>query len=251
MRKNRGKLFGAAIGYTFGGPLGALLGTGFGAFVDLVKEDSPGSRQTFPRSLARYLVDVARCDAPLNPAEIDAIRSFFTELYGDGRLRSDVLDRLIDDALAVKEVHPAVCRNLAGETAYEQRLFLVQLGFRVASADGRINQTESSYIDACADHLQIQRYDAAVIRNECIGRFNTAEGAAARPPRPGEAYHLLGVSRGCTDEELIRSYRKLAAMYHPDRVAHLGPDFVALATKRFREIQSAYERIRADRGMPG
>ena len=31
--------------------------------------------------------------------------------------------------------------------------------------------------------------------------------------------------------------------YHPDKVAHLGEDFKALAEKRFREIQAAYRAL--------
>lgn len=30
-------------------------------------------------------------------------------------------------------------------------------------------------------------------------------------------YDILGVSKDCTDEQLKKSYRKLALMYHPDK----------------------------------
>jgi DnaJ like chaperone protein len=221
MRKNRGKLFGAAIGYTMGGPIGALLGT------------------------------------PLNPMEIGAIRNFFAELYGNGRIRSTLIDRLVDDALAAGAVDPSVCRRVVHETVYEQRLFLVQLGFRIASADGTVNAAETEFIGACAGYMEVQGYDFEVLRREWSRRSGPEDtdaasaGDASNGAGAVDEYHILGVSSTCTEEELTRSYRKLVAMYHPDRVTHLGPEFVDLATRRFREIQRAYEKIRKTRGAHG
>jgi DnaJ like chaperone protein len=43
----------------------------------------------------------------------------------------------------------------------------------------------------------------------------------------------------------------MVAKYHPDKFIgqDLDKEFVELATRRFREIQSAYEQIRKMRGM--
>lgn len=48
-------------------------------------------------------------------------------------------------------------------------------------------------------------------------------------------YEVLGVSRGCSQEELKRAYRKLAMQYHPDR--NNGDK---AAEERFKEIGEAY-----------
>lgn len=59
-------------------------------------------------------------------------------------------------------------------------------------------------------------------------------------------YKVLQVPRDATQEEIHKAWVELAAQYHPDKAAHLGPDLQALAEKRFKEIQRAYEILKRD-----
>ena len=56
---------------------------------------------------------------------------------------------------------------------------------------------------------------------------------AARDP-----YQVLGVSRGASDAEIKKAFRKLARQYHPDR-----NEGSASAEARFKEVQAAYDAI--------
>lgn len=49
-------------------------------------------------------------------------------------------------------------------------------------------------------------------------------------------YQLLGVSKGASDEEIKKAYRKLAMQYHPDR--NQGKE--KWANEKFKEINEAY-----------
>jgi DnaJ like chaperone protein len=59
-----------------------------------------------------------------------------------------------------------------------------------------------------------------------------------------DPYRILGVSEGASQKDIRAAYRQLAARYHPDKLAHLGEEFQALAERKFRAIQSAYDTLR-------
>ena len=58
-----------------------------------------------------------------------------------------------------------------------------------------------------------------------------------------DPYKVLGIDPKASQHEIKRAYRQLANTYHPDKVAHLGDEFRALAEERFKEIQQAYEKL--------
>ncbi len=81
-------------------------------------------------------------------------------------------------------------------------------------------------------------------------REGRAEKATPAPPVPAarlkDPYALLGLVPGTPRDEARRAFRALVAQYHPDKVAHLAPEFRQLAEERTRELTAAWEAI--DRG---
>ncbi len=57
-------------------------------------------------------------------------------------------------------------------------------------------------------------------------------------------WEVLGVRVGSREDEVIAAYRRMAQMYHPDKVANLGPEFKELADRKMREINAAYEALK-------
>ncbi len=62
-----------------------------------------------------------------------------------------------------------------------------------------------------------------------------------------DPYGVLGVSRGASDDEIKKAYRKLSRKYHPDSNTHRSPAEQEMAEHKFREIQEAYNQIVEER----
>ena len=79
------------------------------------------------------------------------------------------------------------------------------------------------------------------------GTGNGPEGRAG-PVRGKSPYEILEIEPGASMSEIRHAYRTLANKYHPDKTAHLGPEFQALAEEKFKEIQQAYDWLNGKSG---
>ena len=58
-----------------------------------------------------------------------------------------------------------------------------------------------------------------------------------------DPYVVLNVPRNATQDEISTSYKKLAQMYHPDKVAGLAPEYYEIAETKMKDINAAYAQI--------
>jgi hypothetical protein len=54
-------------------------------------------------------------------------------------------------------------------------------------------------------------------------------------------YEILGIGPSANDEEIKRAYRRLATLYHPDKVNHLGPKLREMAEAELKRLNVAKE----------
>ncbi len=69
---------------------------------------------------------------------------------------------------------------------------------------------------------------------------------APAPPPPlarQDPWKVLGIAPGTSKEEARRAFRALVAQYHPDKVAHLAPEFQELAERKTRALLEAWEQL--------
>lgn len=95
-------------------------------------------------------------------------------------------------------------------------------------------------------YLAPRKQRAAEFFSQSMGtgpEHSAADGPSA-DAGPQTPHDILGVAPGASQEEIRAAYRREAARYHPDKVAHLGEEFREMAERRFREIQAAYEALR-------
>lgn len=73
---------------------------------------------------------------------------------------------------------------------------------------------------------------------------NTGFADTNRPHSKHTATHwheVLGVQSDASITQIRTAYRRLQSQYHPDKVAHLGKDLIALAEQKSKEINRAFD----------
>jgi predicted nucleic acid-binding Zn-ribbon protein len=58
-----------------------------------------------------------------------------------------------------------------------------------------------------------------------------------------DPFAVLGVSQAATKDDIKAAYRSLIAKYHPDKVAHLAPEYQEIARSKSQLINSAYQEL--------
>ncbi len=86
-------------------------------------------------------------------------------------------------------------------------------------------------------------------REDLLGRETVdTEGGATVSGTTGrrDAFTVLGLEPDATLAEAKAAYKRLIVLYHPDKVAHLAPEFHRLAEQKTRELREAFEAVKAE-----
>lgn len=71
-----------------------------------------------------------------------------------------------------------------------------------------------------------------------------AQNGAGEAEAPAwDPWAVLGVRPGATADEIRDAYRAQMKLYHPDRVADLGPELQEVAHRKSLDIQRAYQEL--------
>lgn len=194
------------------------------------------ARASFARHVSTLFAELARVDGEIVRDEVRIVREFFEREMRFTRLELELVRAALKEALAQPGDLESALEECVTEMRPSERLLLLNALYELALADGEMRRSERELLNRIVRGLQISSED-----ERSIAALHLGDGA--------EAYERLGVDSGAPDEELRSAYRRLAAANHPDKVAHLGPGAVELASRRFREIREAWDEIRRLRGL--
>jgi DnaJ-domain-containing protein 1 len=66
-----------------------------------------------------------------------------------------------------------------------------------------------------------------------------------RPLTEPEAFALLGVTQGCTPDELAHAYHQKMSQWHPDKLETMAPELKDYATRQTQRINEAYQMLKS------
>jgi len=248
---------GAIIGVIAGGLPGLVIGglIGYGAGF-LLRQSLVGGLRVVQSQLLDSVFAVmgalCKADNVITRDEINAVEQMFGMLNLQGEQREQAKAAFNRGKQPEFDLDAAVdqfARISHGRRPLVQ-LFL-QLQVMAIAADGRIDPAEHAMLVRIARRLGLSEADVSQL--EALLRAGTAgpsgPGAGTPQDKLADAYMALGVTPDSDPAAIKRAYRKLISQNHPDKLAARGlPESMrAVAEERSREINSAYDLIKAAR----
>ena len=239
---NFSKWIGAALGWSFGGPIGAILGLALGSLVDgmsnskesTVYRERPQTQPgDFEVSLLILASIVIKADGKQDQRELDFVRNQFVNMYG--KERANHAFKLFKEINKQQNISTRqVCLQIRQMMQHASRLQLIHFLFGIAKADGLVTEDEEKHINIIASYLGISHNDYESIK----AMFYSSSDSA---------YKILEIDKTATNDEIKKAYRTMAKKYHPDKVIHLGKEHQKGAEEKFKQVQEAYEQIQKER----
>ena len=244
-----GKLTFGTMGMLFGGPLGAIAGAALGHHL-IDKKTSQINRQISfgqaEQSQAAYFVSIfsilgklAKADGVITRDEIAVVEGFLSSLqipqqqkqfarqvFREAKNSPYSIDDFASQLYQINRHQPTIL------------LSFMDLLFKLAAADGKLHPAEETQLKRVQNIFMISNQQFESIKSIY---FNKAD----------RYYNILDCTNKSTNEEIRASYKRLVKDFHPDTIISKGlpEEFIQFATKRFQEIQEAYEIVRKDRGF--
>lgn len=234
-----GKISGAAAGLIAGGPLGAALGALAGHF--LVDRPANSEQVTDPGiaftiAIIALGAKMAKSDGVVTGDEEEAFRQYFrVPPSEEGNVR---------------RIFRLARQDTAGFESYARQIAAIYRGnpavledildglFEIAKADGSLHVGELAFLERVADIFGFAPNEFRRIR-------------ASHFPDREDPYAILGVTHDASEEEIKRTYRLLVRENHPDSLIARGvpEEFIKLANEKLAAINSAYDKLRAERRL--
>jgi len=242
-----GKLTLGSIGFLAGGPLGAIAGAALGHH--LFDKDNNMASRALPfgqveQAQAAYFVSLfsilgklAKADGTVSREEITIVNQFLSTLRlpeEQKQFAKNIFNEAKNSPYSVDDFAAQLYQINRGQPTI--LLSFMDLLFKVAAADGKLHKGE----------------EAVLLRIKNIFRINDNQFVNLKSvyfKDAGRYYKVLNCGPDSSNDEVKSSYKKLVKEYHPDKIISKGlpEEFMGFATKKFQEIQDAYDAIRQER----
>jgi DnaJ like chaperone protein len=230
-----GKVSGAAAGLFVGGPVGALVGAVAGHFF-LDRESDPGV--TFTIAVVALAGKMARADGVVSEEEFQVFRQAFGVPPEEEGNVHRIFNLARQDIAGFEYYAGQIARLFMGNPAMLEDV--LDGLFEIAKADGVLHPEEARFLERVAEIFGFAPNEFRRIR------------ASHFAPELTDPYVILGLSYSADDNELRQTYRRLVRENHPDSLMARGvpQEFIKLANDKLAAINTAYEKICAERGLP-
>jgi len=238
-------------------------------------------REAFLKAAFSFLGYIASCDGQINRDEVNRLKVHMKKMHLSEDEQRSALQLFKAGTAPDFNASQALLEFRAATTPKLIQILLVHL-LTMARADGYLMEKELhalqwiaqevGYKSIVFNHLlkMIYEQDQLVLsrnppqpaqtdiysappktqkKEQQKANPNTHRPASNRNQDLLKAYQILGVTAEMTEDEIRRTYKKLASQLHPDKLMSQGlaQDHINAATERFKRVQAAYSFIKKHR----
>jgi DnaJ like chaperone protein len=246
-----GTFIGGTLGYVFGGPLGAIIGAALGGNFDrgikmgdqLGMGDQERVQAAFFTTTFSVMGHIAKADGHVSAQEISTAKNIMAQMQLSAEQRKAAI-RFFDQGKAADFPLQEVLQQFKKECHGRRNLIqmFIEIQIATALADGKVDASEKRILYTIGEILGFARQQIDHLFNIA----SNAEASASDHLTLTQAYKILGVSKGSSEADVKKAYRRLMNQHHPDKLVAKGlPDeMIQLATEKTQEIRKAYDLIK-------
>ena len=231
-----GSLIGGFVGFSFAGPIGALIGSMIGGRISSARrvgfqKSFASSQQVFAIALIILTAKLAKADGQVSKEELIAIKN-----------KLKIPDHEIDQ---VEKIFNKAKEDSLGYEPYAQQIAqiyrnnpvvldeVINILFYIAEADGKVSDSEITMIRNIARIFSISQSQFEGIRE-------SRKGSDKLNP-----YVVLGCDPNEDFASIRKKYLSLSKKHHPDVLVSKGvpQEVIEESKKKMRAINSAFDQI--------
>ena len=231
-----GSLIGGVVGFSFAGPIGALIGSMVGGRISSARRSGfqrgfAPPQQVFAIALIILTAKLAKADGQVSKEELIAVKSKLKIPEHEIDQVGKIFNKAKEDSLGYEPYAQQIAQIYKNNPAVLDEV--INILFYIAEADGKVSESEIAMIKNIAVIFGINQSQFEGIRE-------SRKGSDKLNP-----YIVLGCSSNDDFKIIRKKYLQLSKEHHPDVLVSKGvpQEVIEESKKKMRAINSAFDQI--------
>ncbi len=231
-----GSLIGGFVGFSFAGPIGALIGSMIGGRISSARRSGfqrgfALPQQVFAIALIILTAKLAKADGQVSKEELIAVKNKLKIPEHEIDQVGKIFNKAKEDSLGYEPYAQQIAQIYRNNPAVLDEV--INILFYIAESDGKVSKSEIALIRNIAKIFGINQ-----------GQFESIR-ESRKDSDKLNPYIVLGCNSKDDFATIRKKYLKLSKEHHPDVLVNKGvpSEVIEESKKKMRAINSAYDQI--------